>query len=366
MKFPRLLALAAALSIAAGGAFVWLRRPELPLSVELATPSLALAQLGAPASSSASPSSIGRLFYTRSAAAFLPAPAEAAAREKQVVEYETVLHDPKAWRALDRRERFEALLLTGSPAEFRPLLDHLRQAPDWKLTYVDATSFIFRRTPAVEWTPAALGTLKECFATHSRSEQVTMRVQTAHRLAAIGEYRPAKELLDEAEALDVRSTAVWTELASWHAAQGKWDESLEASEKAVKYGRNYPPALAAKANALFAHGKFNDALHLTRRLVEKAPEDGPTLYLHAKVTHAARAYAEEIETLQKIIAGAEARHMPTGTWRIFLAQAYGATGEAEPALEQFEKALKDPGLTERERSFAEKGIERIRSREPIL
>ena len=254
----------------------------------------------------------------------------------------------------------------GSPTGFRPLLDHLRQSADWRLTYLDPTSLIFRRVPAEEWSTKSLETLKNTFASHPKAEQVTMRVQTAHRLVAIGELATAKALLDEAIALDARSSPAWTELASLHATQGQWDKALETSQHAIKYGKSYAPALAAHANALFAHGKFNDALQLTRRLVAEAPNDGPTLYLHAKVTHAARAYKEEIETLRKIIETATTRSMPTGTWRIFLAQAYAATGEAELALEQFEEALKDSGLSAKEREFATKGMDRIRSREPIL
>ncbi len=359
MKFPRLAVSAVVLLAIAGGVFHICRRPAAPLSAELATPALAQAYL-----KSVMPDPGGKLFFTTPAVGFLPGSPEAL--QKQAVEFETAAQDPKAWRALDRKERFDALWLMGSPAGFRPLLDHLRPAADWKLTYIDPTSLVYRRSPATAWTPKDLEGLKATFASHSKAEQVTMRVQTAHRLAAIGELQAAKGLIDEAIALDAGSSPAWTELACWHAAQGQWDRALETSERALKNDKNYFPALAARANALFAHGKFNEALKLTRRLVADAPGDGPNLYLHAKVTHAAHAYTEEIETLLKIIGIAETRSMPTGTWRIFLAQAYGATGQAEPALEQFEAALKEPGLSAKERAFAEKAMERIRSREPIL
>jgi len=360
MPLPRRsLAAAALVLVLAGGSLFWLRRPASPLGPELATPALALAYL-----EKVAPAQGKKLFFTPAALEFLPGDREAL--RKQAGEFDAAAQKPQAWRTLDRKERFDALLLTGSPAAFRPLLDHLRQSPDWTLVDLDPTSLIFRRSPATAWSPKDLEPLKAAFASRPKREQVLMRVQSADRLVAIGEPGPARELLDEAIKIDPSSSPAWTELACLHAAQGQWEKALETSERAVQCDKGYLPALAAKANALFAYGKFNEALALTRQLIEKEPGDGPNLYLHAKVTHAAHAYAEEIETLLKIISVAEARSMPTGTWRIFLAQAYGATGQAEPALAQFEAALKESTLSEKERAFAEKAIERIKSREPIL
>ena len=63
----------------------------------------------------------------------------------RVREMAQAVQNPKLFRQLDRQGRFDALLLTGDPSQYRPLLDHLLDAQDWKLTYLDHTSLIFRR-----------------------------------------------------------------------------------------------------------------------------------------------------------------------------------------------------------------------------
>ncbi len=328
-----------------------------PLSSELSTPVLAVEQgLGKEA---------GKVYFTPAALSALPGSAEEKAQ--RAAAYSAVLHNPKAWRALYRQERFDTVLLTGDPAAFRPLLDHLRESSDWTLTYVDATSIIFRRTSgATPWTRVALDPLLKRFSELPQREQLLFRTQTVYRLTALHRLEEAKALLDETLRLDPDFPPALTELASWHAMQAQWEPALEAATRAVKGDRDYLPAVAAEANALFAHGRFQEALARTRRLVREEPENSASLYLHAKVTHAARAFQEEIEVLEKIIAIAEAQEMPTGTWRVYLGQAYGATGNGEPAIAEFKLALEDRTLSEAERKFATRAIERIKDREPIL
>jgi tetratricopeptide (TPR) repeat protein len=370
MRFPHpilsAIAAAALLSAILGtAAFCWWRRPT-PLSVELATPKLAIEHLAQFQGK--------RLFFTPAALPFLKptwvqwhsAGMDEGGIEEVARQFDAAAQNPKAWRALDRTARFSALLLTGDPAGFRPLLDHLYKSPDWTLTWLDHTSFVFERSPARHWTIADLETLKAGFATHSSAERVTVEVQTAHRLIAIGEVEPAKMLLNDALKMDAASPTALTELAFADAALAQWDQALAAADSAVKADRDYLPAIAAKANALYAHGEFNAALLLVRQLIEKAPEDGQSLALFAKIAHAAHAYQEEIGALEKIVHLSQAKALSTGAWRIFLAQAYAADTQAEPALAQFEAALKEPDLTDSERSFAQKGIERIKGRKPIF
>lgn len=372
MRFPRSIAAPAlaGLLVAVVGGITWSTLRSAPaLSPELATPRLALAHLsaGQAPNESNEPRS---LFFTPPALPFVkahpdwiggdPAKAEALAKE-----YNLVAHNPKAWRTLDRQSRFDTVLLMDDPAAFRPLLDHLSGSTDWTLTYLDATSIIFRRSPAKAWSAADLTPLKETFATHPKREQILLRVQTAHRLIALNEMNLAKTLLDEASAIDPDSAVAWSQLSFWHATQGQWNGAVAAAERAYKADPQHLPAVTAQANALFAQGKFNEALKLTRQLVKELPEDGPALYLHAKVTHAAHAYTQEIEVLKKIIDLAAPRSLPTGTWRVFLGQAYAATGEADAALKEFELALKDPTLTTRERSFSEKALNRLQDKEPL-
>ncbi|HWL53101.1 MAG TPA: tetratricopeptide repeat protein [Chthoniobacteraceae bacterium] len=329
-------------------------------SEELTTPKLVLEKLPPLKSLYFTPSAVVAL---RDAWASLELPG--AGPQDDYAAFARCTHDPGAWRRLDRERRFDTVWLMGDPAEYRPLLDHLHESPDWQLAYLDATSFLFRRGSEPLWKPADLDALKQRFADHSKREQAVMRVHVAQRLAAIHAMNEARTLLDEALALDPASAPALTQLACHEALLGRWEAALDASTRALEADPGYPPAMAAHAEALFAFGKFAQALSVTRKLVKLAPRDGPTLYLHAKVTHAAKAHAEEIEVLKTIIEINTGRHLPVSTWQVFLGQAYAATGEAGSALEAFESALQSGRLSDAEREFAEKGVERLRGRRAL-
>ena len=355
MRSFRTISILALSFLLIGGAVGWFRPQSA--SPELSTPVLALARLEPLA---------GRvLYFTSAAAPFLKEHGigDAVALASQ---FDKVACNAKAWRTLERERRFSALMLTGDPAAFRNLLDHLRKSPDWTLTWLDHTSLVFERSPARAWTAADLDSLKTTFSKHSRAERVTMRVQAAHRLVASGETAPARLLLDEAIGLDKHSAPAWAELACIQAACGQWDLVMASAERALACDARYLPAVAAKASALYAFGKFNDALTLTRKLIKATPEDGLAIELQARVAHAAHAFHEEIQALEKLVSLTRAQGAPTGVWRVYLAQAYAADIQNDEALQQFEQALREPDLPDSEKSFARKGIERIKSRAAVF
>jgi len=356
----------AILLIAMGGCYcVWLmtRSPE-PLSRELDTPKLALEQL-APALR-AKP-----LFFTLAAVPYLkehwqewsgafgsptPLPEEIAAQ------CTATLQSPRDWRALDRKWRFGVLLLAGDPASFRPLLDHLRKSPDWTLTQLDPTSIVFERSPARAWTTADVAQLLAVFQTHSTEEQKLARILIAHRLMYLGEMPAAKTLLEEVLQEEPRSKQAWTELAGLHGMMSQWRESLAAAERALASDSRYRPAQVAQTHALYALERYDNALEVSRALYEQAPTDSSTLLLHAQVTHAAHAFVEEIDVLQKLIGLMQGASQPVGSWQIYLGQAYAATGNSTMAEDQFKAALIDPGLSEAQRTFAQNALERLETK----
>ena len=373
-----LSAAAVALLLIVGGIF-WALKQSAPsaLSPPLTTPKLALEGLvpvrGKP------------LFFTPAAGSFLKehwgewgftgtdstlASSEGTASptlsfDEAARENEAVFDNPKAWRALDRKRRFAAVLLCGEPATFRALLEHLSQSADWVLTDADPTSIVFQRAPAVAWTAEKSGRVRSQFARSSPSEQSLAFAQLAHRLQALGFLTEAEGFLKEALAKDSKSATALAGMAGLCAARFQWQEALKWTETALRIDSAFTPALATKANALLATGRANDALEVTEQLLKRQTEDGALLALHARVAHQARAHGKEIEALVKIIATSEKRGLPTGGWRVYLAQAYAANAQAEAALEQFERALKEPDITDSQRGFARKGIERIKDRKPI-
>lgn len=356
-------AVVALLFVAAVGCALWVAtRPSSPPSPELITPAICLGTLPSPPA--------GPLFFNLEALGFLKADWEkweaaygssSALPEEMAIQFDAATRAPQVWRALDRKWRFGAVLLTGDPGNFRPLLDHLRASEDWKLTQIDPTSYLFKRRPEQAWSRESLGRILDTFARHPKDEQHMARIQLAHRLLFIDEIPQAKALLREVIQGDADSVGAWTEMASAHGMSGEWKESMEAAERALSLDPRYRPARMAQANAFYAMGRFDKALMVTRRLYQEIPSDGPVLLLHAKVAHAAHAYHEEIDVLQTMITAAKSASQPAGLLQIYLGQAYAALGDSSAAQEQLQTALKDESLSETDRAFARKALERFES-----
>jgi hypothetical protein len=66
--------------------------------------------------------------------------------------------------------------------------------------------------------------------------------------------------------------------------------------------------------------------------------------------------------LQKLIALAEASGQPVTGYRLYLAQAHAAAGEAQPSIDQFRLVLADATISKEQRRFAEETLAQIRSR----
>ena len=348
-----------------GGYLLWVvTRPAEPLSLELQTPKLAMAQMDQGLRAKPLFFTVAAVPYVKehwqewSGAYGLPTPLP----EEIAVLCDATLQSPKDWHVLDRRWHFGAILLTGDPATFRPLLDHLRKSPEWTLTRLDPTSLVFERGATRAWTPADVAPLLAVFATHPAVEQKMARYLIAHRLMYLNEMPAAKALLDEVIKTEPQSKEAWTEMAQWYGMQEKWHESAMAAERAVATDCCYHPAQRALAQANYALGNFEKALDATRALYALAPGDMPTLLLHAKTTHEAHAFGEEIEVLQKLISLFQGNAQPVGSWQIYLGQAYAATGNGATAKDQFKMALKDTTLTQSQREFTLQAIDKIETK----
>lgn len=365
MRHTRFLSMIAAASLAAAAVFcgIWrITRPEPPLSPELETPKLVMATVGETRRSRP-------IFFTRAALPWMKEHwaewgsafgASVSSPEELLSSFEPALHSPQSWHVLDRKWRFGAILLSGDPSGFRSLLDALRQSQEWTLTSLDATSYLFERSPATPWvTGKDLPKLLESFQAHPPREQQMARAQIAHRLMFLGEIAETQALLEEILKANPKSKEAWTEMAFLHGMSNAWVESLKAAEHALSLDDHYVPARIAQAGALYGMNRFGEALLVTRSLYEDASSDGQVLLLHAKVTHSAHAFQEEIEVLQRLVGLLQGRSRPVGLWQIYLGQAYAATGNAMLAEDQFKLALKDASLSESDRDFIRKAIERL-------
>ena len=88
-------------------------------------------------------------------------------------------------------------------------------------------------------------------------------------------------------------------------------------------------------------------------MVAAQPNDPGLLFYHAKICHQARSFSAEIQTLQRLIERAESEGQPATGYRMYLAQAYAADGQAKPSIEEFKRVLADPAISREQRRFAE-------------
>jgi tetratricopeptide (TPR) repeat protein len=284
---------------------------------------------------------------------------DSSARTRSFVQ---AVQNPKLFRQLDRQHRFDTLLLVGDPSQYRPLLEHLLEAKDWTLQYLDHTSLIYRRSAATAWKPEDFSAVRERFTDASAAQRGTVFSQAANKMIAIRATPAALKLLEEAQHLNSKSSELWSTWGHYRMALGQWKEAVAAADQALLLDNDYVPALACKAQSLYAMKYFSDAYNVSRKLIEELADDPALLFYHAKIAHEARAYSDEIRTLDKLIKMAEEQERPSSGYRVYLGQAYATDGQAEPALEQFAKALADPELPTEQRKFAVESSAMIRSR----
>ena len=272
------------------------------------------------------------------------------------------LQNPVLWRKLDRQYHFDSILLCGDPVINGVLLKHLLDTGDWTLTYVDHTSLIFKRPPASPWASVDLDALQKKISSYPKADRITFQVQLAQQLSGINRYSLAKNSLEEALKLNPKSPETLTALAVYHAHFTQWNKALEEADAALAQDKKYQPAMVTRAQALLAMHRSDEAIKVTGHLMELAPKDMQILWLHAIVAHQAHDYTQEIAALKVLIDVAGQQQHATSGYRIYLGQAHAASGEALPALEQFQKALAAGDLSPEQTQFANEFIQRIKTR----
>ena len=270
------------------------------------------------------------------------------------------VENPKLFRQLDRQHHFDTLLLVGDPSQYRPLIEHLLEAKDWTLTYLDHTSLIYKRDTPREWQPADLDSLAPSFP--GARDRAAFFAQAAVRLLAIRRGADAKACLDKAQALDDGLPEVWNGIAIFRMNRGEWTPAMTQVNRALALDADFLPALATKTQVLYSTKKFSEAYDLSRRLIEAHPSDPGLLFYHAKICHEAHAFTDEIRTMRRLVEIADKAGWPTSGYRLYLAQAYAKDGQARPAIEEFTRILADTDISKEQRSFAEDTLAQIKER----
>lgn len=339
------------------GAFVWIRLHQLnPL---LATPQIALENLsGTPLYFNAP---ARQDLIKRRPDLLTDDEKDAKTLSPQVRSFAQAVENPQLFRQLDRQTRFGAVLLAGDPTQYRPLLDHLLDSADWKLWYLDHTSLVFKRG-AEEWSEAKLEPVRQRFAGASSIDRARFLANVSRKLVSVRRTELAKKYADEAVALEPKQPDGWVARADVHMGLGEWNPAAGDADRALSFENDFLPALAVKAQALYASKHFADAFHTSQRLIEKLPNDPGALFYHAKISHEARAFGEEADALMHLIALAEKEGRPVSGYEIYLGQAYAHLGNGAEALEAYNKALSDPDITGDQRKEVQDAVASIQKR----
>jgi Tfp pilus assembly protein PilF len=304
------------------------------------------------------------LFFTISARNYLAAnkPAWISAHDSQqdLQGFSRAGQDPSYWRRLDHEYHFDAVLLCGDPEEYHNLLEHLIVTKDWTLVYLDQTSMIFRRAPAKAWAVEDFHALQQRVASYPAIDRVYYLTQSASKLLAIGLTGLAKQQLDESLRLDKDYPETWRQLALYQMQSGNAGEAEKNIDHALKLDKNNLPALATKAQIFYSTRRFGEALQISEQVVNEMPDDPGALFFHAKIAHEAHAYSQEITTLQHLIEVVLAQHQSVAGFRIYLAQAYARDGQAQPSLDEFQKALDEGGLSDEQVKFIKDTMKSIK------
>lgn len=356
-RYKKYAAIIAVAALLAGGAlwFFKAHRPVAPLSPNVTTPVFAVEALDS-----------HWLYFTEPAREVLmakrPDLLEAYNADSDRIDFLRAEQDPGFWRKLDRKYHFDAILLSGDPSLYKNLLEHLIQTKDWVLVYLDHTSLIFKRMPVKGWSLDDFRKLQGRFANYPPHDKAVYLTQSAEKLIIIGQPALAKQQLDESLSLDDKSAETWIQMALLQSQTGKPQEALETIAKALKIDSENAHARATQAQILYSMKRYSDALAITEKLVEETPDDPYILFFHAKIAHEARAYSQEIPTLKHLIDITSEKKQPTAGYRIYLGQAYARDGQANAAVEQFQIALAEGGLSEEQRKFIRETIDQINTR----
>jgi tetratricopeptide (TPR) repeat protein len=344
---PAIVALAV---LGAAGWFGWKRhvRPWRPKSPEITVPTAAFAALRGP---HVFPSPNAWIYLAKAHPAYLPAGTDAG-RLAQACQ------DPRLFRELDRAIRFPEIWLLGETSSYKPLLEHLVETKDFGITYVDHASIILRRDAGDGWQPGDPATESKRF-TDAR-ERAYFLSQYASRLVALHRPDAATRWLKLAEETAPEIPDVWSAWSMQRMAKGDWDDALKYADRALSIDEDFVPGIACKAQCLYATKKFRPAYELSARLLKSSPSDAGLLFYHAKLAHEARAFESEIDALQRLIALAEKAGANVSGYRVYLAQAYAAYGDADGAMDQVTLALLDTTLPREQRKFADELLTQIK------
>lgn len=265
---------------------------------------------------------------------------------------------PVDWRARDLIRPFASVVISGSLAEARPLIDLLLASPNWHLELADNQGLLFRRGAGPGFRPPPV----EAVPFVDRHERAVFLAQSALSFEAVGMKTEARDYITGAINLEPAAPDILVISAALNASQGRWAKARTMAERALIKSPSSTQAASLRARALLETGVIDKAYQDCKKLVKRLPADVPTLLLHARASRAAHDPIAEIQSLEKLLSLAGAAGVPETRIRIYLGQAWTQRGFPDQALENYRAALAGRLLPGEEREVREaiRTIERNR------
>jgi hypothetical protein len=257
--------------------------------------------------------------------------------------------NPSAWRRLDRESPFGAVLMAGSLAEYRPLLDHLLESPDWQLRDVTPWTMVWGRvgldgSPLERnWTRPDAAELLRLFP--HPEDRAYYLARMGEQMAALQDFGTARRFFRESLALEPRRPDARTMSASFLASRGQWPEAVAEAEAVLQEHPGYAPAYQVLVQAELGAQRPSRAWDAARRLRALQPQDPYSLFLHARAANAVGAAWDEADSLQRLIRISRRLGLPTAPYQLYLGQALSRQGLLEQAAAAWQAALGSGELT---------------------
>jgi tetratricopeptide (TPR) repeat protein len=265
--------------------------------------------------------------------------------------------NPAQWREGLRRAKWNAVLLSGTLGEYRPLLDHLMGSPDWHLASITNHGFLFLYGSGL---PAR--SLDGTFQCATDLDTAVYLAQISGYYDAIRRASDARACIERALELAPNSITVLSHAATFAAAHKRWQDAIGYSRRALARDHRPVHAKLVQALALLETREAGKARELVDEVLVQSPDDPYALFLSARIRRSLNDYAREAESLEKLVAIGQRAGISTANYRIYLGQAYARQSLAEPALQNYRAALDSGQLDAKQAEEVQDAINSIESK----
>jgi hypothetical protein len=269
--------------------------------------------------------------------------------------------DPSAWRTSLRTDPVSSVLLAGPANEFRDLLLHLFESPDWRLAGMTHHGWVFSRDDGLD------APVPDVAAIELGSDTDTARCLAllSDRLDMIHAATAARAALKRAMELAPDDPQVLLHDARFQMARGRWNDVLPRAQAALRHGANRPYTLALIGRAHLESGNPAAAQEALEQALRADPSNPQVLLLLARTHRDNNDFTSEAETLERLVAVADRAGLPSAGYLAYLGQARARTGNAAAAAAAYRRALESHQLSDEQAQAVGEALTLIESRTPL-